>query len=236
MTTANNVGRTIGVLLLLQGILGGVVNFGLLRPVFAAPGFLVNAAPNSLRMSFAVVLGLAAGALSAAIAIAAWPVLRRYSEAMALWLLALAIVGLSLAVVENSAVMSLLSLSQAYAKADVADAALFEPLRGVVAASRNWAHYTHLLVGGGMYLVFYGLLYRFALIPRALAAFGLFAVVLQLGAVGMPLFGYRVAMLMLVPMGLSHLALAVWLGLKGFEDRLRPTNDDRLGAGLARQA
>lgn len=236
MTTTKSVGRLIGVLLVAQMVGGVLVSFVLLTPVISPPGFLVNAAASSLQVSLSVLIGLVTGALSVAIAITAWPVFRQYSPAMALWFLALAVVGLSLAVVENSAVMSMLSLSQAYAKADAEDAALFETLRVVVASSRNWAHYTHLLVGGGMFLVFYGLLYRVALIPRALAAFGLIAVTLQMAAVAMPLFGYRVVMLMLMPMGLAHLALALWLTVRGFEERHQPSSAETLGAELRRGA
>jgi hypothetical protein len=189
----------------------------------------VNAAANSLQVSFMVLIGLVTGALSLGIAITALPVFRQHSYAMALWLLSLAVVGLSLAVVENSAMMSMLSLSQAYVKANAADAALFETLRVVVASSRNWAHYTHVLAGGATFLLFYSVLYRFALIPRALAAIGVIAVLLQITTVAMPFFGHRIVMLMLMPMALSHLALAVWLIVKGFEER-RPIRAETLGA------
>jgi hypothetical protein len=141
---------------------------------------------------------------------------------MALWMLALGIAGMSLAVVENSAVMSMLSFSQAYANAGAADAATFEATRVIVASSRNWAHYTHLLAGGSMFLVFYAVLYRFALIPRALAGFGVLAVALQMTAVSMPIVGFKVSMPMLMPMGLAHLALALWLTIKGFGVGLKP--------------
>jgi Domain of unknown function (DUF4386) len=105
----------------------------------------------------------------------------------------------------------------------------------VVASSRNWAHYTHVLVGGATFLLFYSMLYRFALIPRALAAIGVIAVVLQMTTVAMPFFGHSVVMLMLAPMGLSHLALALWLVTKGFEER-RPIRPETLGAELPRRA
>ncbi|TMH11029.1 MAG: DUF4386 family protein [Betaproteobacteria bacterium] len=77
------------------------------------------------------------------------------------------------------------------------------------------AHYVGLLVAGSMLFVFYAALYRFALIPRALAAFGLVAVVLQLAAVAMPLFGQGIVFLLLAPLGVSQLLLALWLIVKG---------------------
>ena len=129
------------------------------------------------------------GAFAAAIAITVLPVFKKYSERMALWFLALAIAALSLAVVENGTVMSMLSLSKAYAASNSADPAAFEGLRGVVAASRNWAHFTHLVVGGSTFFVLYATQFRFALIPRALAAFGMAAVALQIATVCLPFFG-----------------------------------------------
>jgi hypothetical protein len=147
MTTAKNAGRIAGALILVQGIGGYIVNFGLIAPATAPPGFLVNAAPHALRVGMTALLGIFMGAFATAIAITVWPVLKKHSERMALSFLALAIAALALAVVENGRLMSMLSLSQAYAASGAADPAAFEGLRGVVAAARNWAHFTHLIIG-----------------------------------------------------------------------------------------
>lgn len=216
MDIEKRIGRTIGVLLLLQMTAAFLVNAVLLGPVFTTPpGYLANAAASSLQMSLAVLIGLAAGALSLAVAIAALPVFRKRSEALAMWFIALAAVGLALSAVENMTVMSLLSLSKAYAMSGADDAVLFDALRGVVGAARNWAHYINLTVSGGMLLVMYGTLLRFALVPRSLAGFGVAATLLQLVAVTMPLFGQPSAFLLLMPLAVSHLLLALWLIVKG---------------------
>ena len=222
MTEARSAGRRAGVLLLVQGIGGALVNFVLMRPVIAPPGFLINASAHAPRVAVAALLGLAAGALSTAIAITVLPVLRKHSEAMALWYLALAIAGLALAVVENGTVMSMLSLSNAYAATNGADPASFAGLRGVVAASRNWAHFTHLIVGGAALLVLFVSLLRFALIPRALAIFGIAGVALQIATISMTFFGMRILFPLLAPAGIALLSLALWLIAKGFTDATEP--------------
>jgi len=225
MSAAMRAGRIIGALILAQMIGGYVVNFALVGPVFDPPGFLVNAAGHSARVSLSVVLGIATGMLALGIAITAYGVFRQYSHALALWFVAFSVAGFSLTVVENSNVMSLLSLSEAYAKASVADRDLYQALRVVVASARNWAHYIALIVAGCTLLVFYGTLFRFALVPRALAAFGLGAVTLQIIAVAMPLFGRSIEFLLLLPLALSQLALALWLiarGLSSFERSGQP--------------
>ena len=219
MTTARNAGRIAGALILVQGIGGYVVNFGLIAPATAPPGFLVNAAPHSLRVGMTALLGILAGAIATAIAIAVWPVFKRHSERMALTFLALAIAALALAVVENGRLMSMLSLSQAYAASGAADPAAFEGLRGVVTAARNWAHFTHLIIGGSTFFVFYATSFRFALIPRAIAGFGMAAAALPMATVSPPLLGCHVIFPLLAPAGIANLALAMWLLAKGFADR-----------------
>ncbi len=218
MTTAKSVGRTAGMLILLQGIGSALVNFVLFEPVIAPPGFLVNASAHALRVGTTALLGIVMGAFATAIAITVLPVFKKYSERMALLFLALAIAALSLAVVENGTVMSMLTLSKAYAASNGADPAAFEGLRGVVAASRNWAHFTHLVVGGSTFFVLYATTFRFALIPRALAVFGMAAFVLQMATVSLPFFGGRVIFPLLAPAGIANLALALWLLAKGFAD------------------
>ena len=222
METAKGAGRVVGVMLLVQMAAAVLVNQFLLGPVFAPPGFMANAAADPMKIRLAVLIGLGTGVLTAAIAIAASQVFRRHSRTLTLWFLVLAAVNFALTAVENMNVMSLLSLSQAYAKAGGADPALFETLRGVVGSARNWAHYINLTVSGGMLLTMYGVLCRFALVPRVLAGFGLGAVLLQITAVTMPLLGNPVSFMMLMPLALSHLVLSLWLMAKGFAERPAP--------------
>jgi len=88
--------------------------------------------------------------------------------------------------------------------------------RLLVASARNAAHYINLIVGGLMLLVFHLALYRSALVPRVLAAFGIAAALLQMAAVAMPLFGREIVFLMLAPVGLVQLVLGLWLLARGF--------------------
>ena len=140
MDATRSASRIIGLLILGQIVSGGLVNFVLLAPLFGAPGFLVTAAPHATQIAVAALLGVAAGALTVAIAIAAFPIFKQYSHAMALWFFGLAVASFSVSAVENINVMSMLSLSEEYAKASVADRdQLFQTLRVVVASPRNWA-------------------------------------------------------------------------------------------------
>jgi hypothetical protein len=218
MTTAKSAGRVAGVLLIVQMTAGYVTNFVLLEPATAPPGFLVNAASHATQVGGAAMLGIVAGAISLAIAITVLPILRRLSERMAFTFLALSTAALALSVVENAKVMSMLSLSQAYA-ASGADAASFAGLRGVVAAARNWAHFSQLIVGGSTFVALFAALYRFALIPRVLAGFAVIGAALQMVTVARPFFGGQVIFPLLAPAGIAFLLAALWLIVKGFAER-----------------
>jgi len=218
MEAETRAGRIIGFVILIQMICGVLVNFVLEAPLFREPGFIVNAAHHSRQIGLAALLGLITEALWVGIAVTALPLFYPRKRSMTLWLAALAVVVLAVAVVENAAVMSMVSLSQAYAKASAVEAGQLQAIRVVVAAARNWPHFMARILDGCTVFVFYFLLYRTALVPRVLAGVGLFAAPLQVIGVAMPLFGHDVVFPMLAPLGLIQLILAVWLIWRGFAE------------------
>jgi hypothetical protein len=221
MRSAKSVGRIVGILLLAQIVVAFLAQFVLLARVGAPPGFLANAAGSALQVRVSVLLWFVASALTLTVAIAALPVFRQYSERMALLYLALSVLGLSTSALDNVAVLNMLSLSQEFAKAGAANE-LLQAL-GAMASS---ARYINVLVGGITSFVLVTILFRFTLVPRALAAFGLATFPVQMTAVAMPLLGYRYQAVMLMPAALSLLALVLWLIAKGFEER-QPKLDER---------
>lgn len=219
MQNFKSAGRIVGVLIALQ-IVGGIVgNFTLTAPVFAAPGFLVNAATHPLNLSLSALVGIATGVILLGVTITVFPIIRRHSESLALWLFAFSVANFAVGVMEQIALLSSQTLSIAYTGAAAPDEVLFQALRGVVAAARNWAHYVHLVITGATLFIFFGALCRHALVPRVLAAFGMVTALLQMTGVAMPLFGREVAFPLLAPFGLAMVATAAWLLIKGFSDR-----------------
>ena len=221
MEAAKRIGRIIGVLILVQMLGSGLVNGVLEAPLFGSPGFLVSAAPHARQLGLAAVLGLITEAMWLGIAVAAFSSIHQRTQRLALWFVALSVVILAVAVVESIAVMSMVSLSEAHAKASAVEREQLQTVRVVVASARNWAHFMARLIDGGALFVFYAVLYRCALVPRALAGFGLIAAVLMVTAVGMPIFGHDVVFPMLAPVGVSQLLLALWLIVNGFRSQAK---------------
>jgi len=212
MNELRSASRWLAMLLLAQLIVAPIASFALVGDVFGGEGgFLVNAAPHATALASAVLLSLALAVVSAGIAVVLWPVLRPRYERLALSLAILGAAGLALAGIEATAMLSMLSLSQAYVAAGTPDEALHQALRGVVGAQRNWAHLVQLLASGGMLLALYLSLFRLQLVPRWLAGFGMLASISQMIAVTKPLYGGWVVFPLLAPVGLANLLLIGWL-------------------------
>lgn len=216
MNDVRSTSRWLAAILLSQIAISPIANFTLLKDATqAAGGFLVNAAAHGNSLAAGALLSLALTVFTAGIAVALWPVLRERSERMAVSLAVLGGVGIALAGLEHMGLLSMLSLSQGYAAAGSPDGALYEALRDLVRAQRNWAHLIRLLAGGGLLLLMYSALYRFLLVPRWLAGFGALASALQMFAVAQPHFGGWVTFPLLAPLGVANLLLAGWLVVKG---------------------
>jgi hypothetical protein len=210
-----------GILLLLQLAAGLMVPFILLRPLtVGSPGFLTAAAENSVQIRSAVFLAFAGAALTVSLGVTALPVFRRYGNATAVGFLVVCALSLTLDVVHNASVMSMLSLSEQYVDGGAADAGLYRVVGAAVASARRWAHYTQLVAIAGWLFIFHTSLLRFGLIPRALAALGVVGVILQFTGVTLLMFlGYSTVGAMAVPLLPIQIAVAVWLMVKGFKER-----------------
>jgi len=233
MLLERGTGRVVGALLLVQMALSIWINFSLLDPVFEAPGFLHNAAAHAQRMGGAALIGLCGSLLGLLAMSLFWPFAAAASPMLARVYAALVVSAFVFTGIEQSASLSLLSLSQAFHEAGAAANPLYQALRSVVAEQRNWVHYIGLLIGGAGLLAMHLLLFRGVWVPRLLSGFGILAALLQMGAVAQPLLGAEVPMLLLAPLGLAQLLLAMWLLLRGFASPVSAQPKEQAAGGSA---
>ena len=220
MRPPRQVGRVVGGLLLVQ-LAGLILPFVLVLPITSIT-FLQDAAGHGFQIRLAVLLLFANGALTIGIALAAFPVLREQGYGWALWLPALSVIWFAMQAVDNAHILSMLSLSQRYAEAGGTSAELLGAIGESARISRKWAHYTELLVIEAWFFVFYGLLFRSGLAPRALTAFGVAMALVHAAGITVPAFlGLGSAPALAVSLALSHLALGSRLVVKGFDEGRR---------------
>ena len=118
----------------------------MLRPLGEPLSFNALDPGKSFQVRLSVMLLFIGGAVSMAIAFTAWPVIRQYGQALALWVVALAIANFCLQCMENAAWMSMFTLSQDYAKSNVADLGFYNSIAPLVRSYWKWVHFTHLLI------------------------------------------------------------------------------------------
>jgi hypothetical protein len=225
MTISRSSGRAVALLLVVQLVTGLILPYVLLQPVSTPAGaFLNTAAGMAGTLRLCVPMLVVGGAASLAIAVLAWPLVGTAQPRLGLWLIALAAINVTLQLVENAHWMSLLTISQAYASGS--DPAAFQAVGIAAHAAFRWAHYSHIFIVVAWLFTLFLLLWRGALVPRAIAAFGMATALLHFIGITLPVFGgYRMPLpeLFGAPLGLAILVLALWLALKGFADEARPT-------------
>ena len=210
-------GRTIGLILAAQVALAPLVYLRMLGPVRGS-GFLESAAANAPQVRLALLLSLLYGAMTMAVAVVAWPVLRRQSELAALAFFTVTLVGVIALLIDDMGRYELLHLSQQYGAAGSSQ----ELVRALgVAARDSWrmAHFTYETLAHVTIFTFNAVMFRGRLIPRWLAGAGMAGTLLAAGTTSMPLVGLRFVPQAIFPMIVVQLTLIIWLLARGFADR-----------------
>jgi uncharacterized membrane protein len=189
------------------------------NPVLTRTDYLTGVSDNANAMYAGGLAALIAAGTSVGIAIALYPVLKRWSAGLALGSVVFRTIEAVMYTMGAVSLLSLLTVGQLYARAASADRAsvqaIGDALMGVNQAS-VLAGVFAFAVGALMY---YAVLYRSRLIPQWLSGWGLAGVLLMLGAclsalfTGNPVTSYTI---LILPIAVQELLLAVWLIAKGF--------------------
>ena len=226
--------RVVGVLFLVAmvaSLAGGV----LIASVLDVPDYFTAVVEREAQVLAGVVLELVNATAVVGIAVLLFPVLKRFSEALALGYVALRVIEVAIAVAAVVSPLALIALSRTYATAAPADAAAL-PLLGV-----GFLTVRAYLVGQllGIFfslaaLILYYLLYRTRLVPRFLSVWGLIAVAAVFSWNVLELLGMHVSagMVFGLPIILNEIVLGIWLIVKGFNPSAAV--DDAAAAELAR--
>ncbi|HEX6944212.1 MAG TPA: DUF4386 family protein [Gemmatimonadaceae bacterium] len=227
MDSPKNAGRTIALAMLVQVVLSPPVYFRWMRPATSSD-FLANAAASADTVRFGMLLTFVLGAMTIVASLAAFPIIRRHSERLALAYVGLAFAGFATLMADTVGLRNLLALSMEFAKPG-APSDLLQTLATVGRANWISAHYTNLTISHGTVFLFFVILFRFALVPKVLAALGLAASALSTTTVASMLVGYPIPFSRgIMPMAVVTLVLIAWLLFRGLADRTtsRKTSED----------
>ena len=205
--TARPLGRLVGGLLLLQ-LAGFIVPFVLLLPIV---GGWQDAPSHATQLRVAIAWLYVNGALTVTIAVLLHTTLRRAGEQLGIWLVVAAVVMMLTQAVDNAALLSLLSLAVSGGTPSAAEA---------VATTRDWHHNNAIIAIDAWLMLLYLALWHTYNVPRLLSGLGLVTVALHFAAIPARSFlALEPVAILGMPMGISQLALAGWLMLKGFPSK-----------------
>lgn len=208
-------GRLLGGLILLQLGCGIASNLWLTAPLFGDGGYLALTSDELATIRASVLFTLATACLGVIIALLAQAPFRRRGPLPGRALLVFSAVALAIGVVEQAGVLSMVTVAETFGQTATGAVDPGPAVRVLGALLRNASHYLGLLASGVSLFIFYAGLVVLRLVPRFLANFGLFAVALQLYAIGSAVMGAEVNFALLAPLALSQLLLALWLLVRG---------------------
>ena len=217
MGPETGVGRKVGILLLVQMASALILPFVLIRSlVGGSPGYLETAASSGGQIRAGVTVSFLGAALTLAIGIWMFPLIRQFGERAAIWFLAVCAVSSALDAVHNASVLAMLSVSERFTESGGVDA-IYQAWGAAAASARRSAHIVQLAAIGIWMMSFYVLLWRFKLVPGVFSALGILGVAGQfLGVTLMMFLGYSPLGYLAMPLAPIHAATAIWLIVKGF--------------------
>jgi len=186
-----------------------------------APDYLIKVSANENQIIIGALLELVFGVACAGIAIAMYPVLKKYNVGLALGAVSLRLLEGILYIIAVIALLLLLTISQEYVKAGIPDASYFQSLGILLMAVRDWVGTLGSITFILGALIYYYVFYKTRLIPRWLSVWGLIGVPFWIAAALLLMFGlvnnFSTPVILLdLPIAINEMVLAVWLIVKGF--------------------
>jgi hypothetical protein len=187
-----------------------------------APVDMAKLAANGNRVVWTALIEFVWAITGTGIAIGLYPVLRKFSPALALGSVAGRVFENVFVLVGALTLLALLTVSKEAVAAGSAAPSLLQVTGDALVAVRDWVHGFVALIPFGIGSLMYSyVLYRSRLVPRWLSGWGLVAIGLSLVAnvyAGFTQeFGFTTVNTVLnIPIGVQEMALAVWLIAKGF--------------------
>lgn len=194
-----------------------------------APADLAKLAASDSRVVLTALIEFVWALTGAGIAIALYPILKKFNPALALGSVAGRLIEAVSIVVGALGLLALLTVSQEAVAAGSASVAAVATTSNLVLAAREWVHGLVALIPFGVgAFMYYVVLYKSRLVPRWLSGWGLIAIVLFMVSTVIAgftqEFGFTTVNTVLnIPIGLQEMALAIWLIAKGFNQKALAT-------------
>jgi hypothetical protein len=229
--------RVVGALFMLATVPFSISVF-VLAPILESSDVLTSVSQNEVQVGAGVLLELVNHIAVLGIAVAIYPVLRGFSERLALGYVAARSIEAALFAIATLHLLTLVSVSQEYVAASEQVAAQLRVLGDLLLVGHDWNNaalpFTTFSIGA---LLLNYTLFRAKLVPRWISVFGLLAAASILSARLLIISGVDLppstVVIMDAPIFLQEMVFAAWLIAKGFNPAA--LSDDTSGAQVGTQ-
>ena len=208
--------RGIGALLLLQFIIGILINQVLLGPHTFAADYLHQVAIHPSAITMGMLLGLLNEIISIAIAVLLFPIFKTSKPGWAIAYLGFSFLNLAMVAIDNGNVQLLMAMGKAQEAAVQPATGYFQSLGPLAYSARLWSH-LNIFINASISLgIFYYLLWVSKILPVFISVWGLLATLCMLAAALLEVFHMGSFMVLFLPLAINQVWLIVWLLFKGF--------------------
>jgi hypothetical protein len=198
-----------------------LIGQALYEPILGSPDYLDKAYPNRLIVVIGILLEFVSALGVVLIPVLLFPILRKYSEVLALAYVSFRLFEAILLSVAQIHKLSLVNLSQGYLDSGGVDASYLQNIGDSIQSLIYWVDHDgliYLVVFVTGTLILNTALYRSRLVPRWLSILGLMSAVAILAGSVMATFDILLvlAMVLVIPIAFQEQVMAIWLIVKGF--------------------
>jgi hypothetical protein len=201
------------------GMVAGILS---VAPSVDSQDYLVKAAANETQVMGAAFSQLIMVAAYVGVAIILYPLLKKYSEGLALGFISFRIIAGAFVFIGVIILLLLLTVSREFVNSGAPGASYFQTLGGLLRTGRDLVNHVGMILALSFgALLYYSLLFRTNLVPRWLSGWGLVGAALAIVASLLIMFRLievvtTTYVALNAPMAVQELVLAIWLVTKGF--------------------
>lgn len=190
-------------------------------PALDAPDFLTVSYPNRTIATIGMLIEFSCILAIPLIPVFAFPVLRKYSQELALGYLVFRLFEAVLFMLVDITKLSLINVSHLFLTAESRNRGVVESIGATIRGWNEWAWVSYLLIFAFGALIFYAVLFRSKLLPRWISVWGLIAAALMVISALLVMFEASlpdaVFALLVAPIAVQEMVMALWLIARGFD-------------------
>jgi hypothetical protein len=216
--------RIVGILFLLAAVTA-VIGLNLYDPILNGPDYLRNGSEHANQVVLGALMELMLVVSAVGTATTMFPLLRQYNETIALWHVCFRFLEAIVITVGVISVLSLLTLSQEFVAAGAPDPSSYHSSGNILQAIHDWTFMLGPLFMLGINTVMYSyIFYKTKLVPRFISILGMTGGVSVFVCSLFVMFGIFPQIsfwgaILAVPVAANEMILAVWLIVKGFNEK-----------------